>query len=76
MPAIAKDVALVLRLYFRCERFRALPYAGGVLEQPGWIMDLFDVIEEQKEAQARVDAERAENERQARKLRGDGRKRS
>lgn len=45
MPAVAKDVQFILSLFFKCEKYRTLPYPGGVLSQPAWIMNLFDTIE-------------------------------
>ena len=44
MPAAGKDVQFILSLFFKCEKYRALPYPGGVLSQPAWIMNLFDTI--------------------------------
>ena len=45
MPAVTKDVNYILSLFFKCEKYRTLPYPGGVLSQPAWIMNLFDTIE-------------------------------
>ena len=45
MPAISKDVDYILALFFKCEKYRSLPYPGGVLSQPAWLMHLFDTIE-------------------------------
>lgn len=45
MPAVAKDVHYILSLFFKCEKYRTLPYPGGVLSQPAWVMNLFDTIE-------------------------------
>lgn len=60
MPEVgAKEVA-VLRLWGRCKDTRSLPYSGGVLEQPGWLMEMFDVVEA---ALAQAKADREENER-------------
>ena len=44
MPAVTKDVNYILSLFFKCEKYRTLPYPGGVLSQPAWIMNLFDTI--------------------------------
>ena len=48
MPEVARDVHYILKLYNRCQQYHALPYAGGVLAQPAWIMDLFSVIEHRR----------------------------
>jgi hypothetical protein len=50
MPAVAKDVEFILSLFFKCEKYRALPYPGGVLSQPAWIMSLFATIDERRNA--------------------------
>ena len=71
MPEIGKDVALVLRLYFRCVNLKSLPYDGGVMDQPAWIMDLFDVIDEQKDQQASRERELAERDAKVRELRAN-----
>jgi hypothetical protein len=72
MPDVRKDVRYILDLYSRCRANRALPYAGGILEQPAWIMDLFEVVDnikaEYHEKQAQK--ERLEAELEAKK---DGR---
>lgn len=62
MPDLKPDVSLVLTLYQRCKTHRCLPYPGGLLEQPEWIMDLFDTIEGQKELHIRAEQERAQAE--------------
>ena len=50
MPDVAPDVRCILKLYSRCQKYHCLPYSGGVLEQPAWIMDLFGLIEGLKES--------------------------
>jgi len=69
MPDVRKDVRYILDLYSRCRANRTLPYAGGILEQPAWIMDLFEVVDnikaEYHEKQAQK--ERLESELEAKK---------
>ena len=57
MPAVTKDVNYILSLFFKCEKYRALPYPGGVLSQPAWLMNLFDTITSvREEVQAESEA--------------------
>jgi hypothetical protein len=50
MPEMGKDVAAILRLYKLCRQNRALPYPGGVLDQPAWLMSAFDAIDAAKDS--------------------------
>jgi hypothetical protein len=62
MPDLKPRTAQLIALYQRCERYRCLPYPGSLLEQPAWIMRLFDVIRAGLDRAAR---EAAEEERRA-----------
>lgn len=48
MPEVKGLAAEVIGLYERCKAHNALPCEGGILAQPEWIMQAFDVIEETK----------------------------
>lgn len=48
-------------LYSRCRANNVLPYAGGLLDQPAWIMDLFAVIDEVKAEYLKKKAEAPQN---------------
>jgi hypothetical protein len=50
MPHVAEDVNFILSLYSRCRSNGTLPYSCGILEQPSWLMDLFEVIDNVKAA--------------------------
>jgi len=50
---------MLINLYSRCQARKSLPCGGGVLDQPAWIMDAFDVIDH-----TRTDFQRKESERQ------------
>lgn len=39
------DPPVELVIWDRCKTYHCLPYAGGLLEQPHWIMEAFDIIE-------------------------------
>lgn len=45
MPEVAPAEMELLRLWTRCKAFNRLPMAGGILEQPAWLMDAMDEIE-------------------------------
>lgn len=45
MPEVKSRTSFIINLFNRCKQFRCLPYPGSLLEQPSWIMDLFDSIE-------------------------------
>ena len=62
MPDVNNDVRYIMSLYARCQQYNCLPYAGGVLNQPAWIMDLFAVIENRQAAHDREAAEKQEME--------------
>jgi len=64
MPTVGRDVMSVMNLYSRCQSSRSLPYAGGVLDQPAALMELFDVIEATREAHRRrqEEAERTQKD--------------
>ena len=46
MPDIGNRELAIIRLYQKCEKYHVLPYSGGMLEQPKWIMSCFDYIED------------------------------
>ena len=64
MPATSADVTYILDLYGKCRANNALPVAGGMLDQPATIMDLFDVIDNVKDKyqKAKADKDRAQAE--------------
>lgn len=67
MPDVRKDVRYVLDLYSRCRSNNSLPYAGGILNQPAWIMDLFEIIDNIK---AEYQKQQSEKERVQAQLEG------
>lgn len=60
MPAMRTDVGCILDLYSRCRANNVLPYAGGLLDQPAWLMDLFSVIDDIKAAYKKSEVETEE----------------
>ena len=48
------DLWRVLKLYERCKARRALPFPGGITDQPEEIMRLFDVIDAEMNAHQRT----------------------
>ena len=48
MPEVKGLASEILTLYERCKAHKALPGPGGLLAQPEWIMQVFDVIEATK----------------------------
>jgi len=58
MPDVGTDVLAIMNLHARCRVNKSLPYSGGILEQPAYIMDLFDVIDSVRNAQRNAAAER------------------
>lgn len=59
MPEVKEAAAELISLYERCKASGALPYSGGVLDQPEWIMQAFDAIEGAKNTVKREDEARA-----------------
>ena len=45
MPEVGQDVLMIMNLHARCRANGALPHSGGVLDQPAYLMSLFDVID-------------------------------
>jgi len=45
MPKVENDDVAVLRLWGRCKSLKTLPLAGGILDQPEYLMEAFEVIE-------------------------------
>lgn len=67
------SAAFILRLHGRCRASGVLPYAGGVLAQPAWILELFDVVDGEQAAARSARAEEAQTERMRQSLeRGKG----
>lgn len=62
MPYFPPEVKYVVGVYERCRENRCLPRAGGLLDQPAWLMECFAVIDAVKADKARQDRERAERE--------------
>jgi len=60
MPKVENDITVILRLYKLCRQNGALPYLGGVLDQPSWIMSAFDVIDSVKSDFVQAQRESAE----------------
>lgn len=46
MPNVGPDVLAIMSLHARCKNSQALPFSGGVLDQPAYLMNLFDVIDQ------------------------------
>ena len=53
MPEVGNQELEIIRLFQRCKEYKVLPYSGGVLEQPAWILSCFDTIEETQRAYER-----------------------
>jgi len=62
MPKIERAEVALLSLWGRCKSLNTLPVMGGVLDQPEWLMQAFEVIEGAREA---VRARREEAEQSA-----------
>jgi hypothetical protein len=45
MPHVSEAELSIINLYQRCKNFNVLPFAGGILDQPEWILSLFDTID-------------------------------
>ena len=45
MPELKPRTSFIITLYNRCKKHRCLPYPGSLLEQPSWLMVLFDAID-------------------------------
>ena len=58
----------VLNLHARCRVNKCLPLAGGVLDQPAYLMELFDVIDQTHDAFKQKEHERVEAEALQEKL--------
>lgn len=50
---------MIMNLHARCRANGALPHSGGVLDQPAYLMSLFDVIDATR---AQVQAKNSERE--------------
>ena len=55
MPYVPPQLMHVITLYNRCRANKCLPRAGGLLDQPAWLMELFGVIDSRREDKARLD---------------------
>lgn len=62
MPDLTSDVSEILATFFRCRSNKCLPHEGGLLDQPAWLMDYFDVIDS---AEAKYRHRKAEELRRA-----------
>lgn len=49
MPDVGGAERAVIEAYQRCKRWGALPAAGGLMDQPEWIMQLLDSVDERVE---------------------------
>ena len=49
-PDVGNRELAIINLYQRCLEFKALPYSGGVLDQPKYLLDYFDIIDARKRA--------------------------
>jgi hypothetical protein len=70
MPYVPPQLMYVLSLYSKCRANRCLPRAGGLLDQPAWLMELFAVIDATKDAHARAAREKVEQQDALRRIRG------
>ena len=61
MPDVGQDVLMIMSLHARCRASGSLPHAGGVLDQPAYLMGLFDVIDQTRADFRAGEAERAES---------------
>ena len=68
LPIPSPGVTAIISLYNRCKDMRALPEQGGLLDQPQYILNQFDVIMEETIAFKRQMEERAILERQKEEL--------
>jgi hypothetical protein len=72
MPEVKEAAAELIGLYERCKAHNALPYPGGVLDQPEWIMQAFDTIDHAKNTVRRENEDRAMADyERSRQLQGD-----
>ena len=62
MPDIDAETNALIGLYERTKRFNALPFPGSLLEQPEWILRIFDLIESTKLKVAAAKEEEANND--------------
>ena len=67
MPDLKSDVIYIMSLYSRCRANNILPYAGGILDQPAWILDLFEVVDNVK---SRFQKEKEQTDEAFEKLNG------
>jgi hypothetical protein len=67
MPEFDRETLYIIKLYSRCLRYSVLPYYGGIMDQPAWIMELFDVITGKKESYEKEQSERIEQEARVKK---------
>lgn len=69
MPNPGRWESSTLKLYQRCRERRALPFAGGVMDQPEDIMQAFDVIDEAIASKKKRDQESDSREMEFQKMR-------
>jgi hypothetical protein len=71
MPDLKAKTGWLITLRQRCERYRCLPYPGGLLEQPAWLMRLFDVMDARREHHRREQAENGRRQAERDRLRAE-----
>ena len=62
MPDADPDVLAIMNLHARCRNSGSLPCSGGILDQPAYLMDLFDVVDAARAEFRDKAQERAESE--------------
>jgi len=62
MPEISNKTNWVIRTYNRCKSFRCLPFPGSLVDQPAWILSMFDCVENAKSEVAKEERENANRE--------------
>lgn len=71
MPEVAVGEMEMLRLWSRCKAFGKLPFAGGILEQPAWVMDALDTVNSSVESVRAKRDEDAKTDLEKQKLMGN-----
>ena len=62
MPDVGQDVMMIMSLHARCRANGSLPRGGGVLDQPAYLMSLFDVIDSTRAQVQDKNAERDDDD--------------
>ena len=71
MPEPGQEALAIMNLRARCRTNHSLPTSGGILDQPAYLMDLFDVIDASEADYRRGEIGRAEDEALRAKLAGE-----